>query len=222
MGLDRNNIPEEYLCEVCKPRTIDRKRAKSLQARRRSEIFKHSSSSDDDDPSSHNSSSSKKTPRNSSLPPSKKLEPSVWAELEDFLLPLKRTQSDKSSRRRRTLRGKSGPPKRTTVKRKSLHANNNNNNNNNSLKKITTRRSRLSSSSIYHEDDEEMEEEEEDLESDELEPKSWIDQYEEAVTNHYSPELRARLSGHKMALGNYGRVLSLLPQNARFPARETG
>ena len=25
--------------------------------------------------------------------------------------------------------------------------------------------------------------------------RSWIDQYEEAVTNHYSPELRARLAG---------------------------
>ena len=33
--------------------------------------------------------------------------------------------------------------------------------------------------------------------------RSWIDQYEEAVTNHYSQELRARLSGNKFAgLGN--------------------
>ena len=33
--------------------------------------------------------------------------------------------------------------------------------------------------------------------------RSWIDQYEEAVTNHYSQELRARLSGNKIAgLGN--------------------
>jgi len=29
--------------------------------------------------------------------------------------------------------------------------------------------------------------------------RSWIDQYEEAVTNHYSQELRARLSGNKFA-----------------------
>ena len=53
-----------------------------------------------------------------------------------------------------------------------------------------------------------------DLESDnenldELEPvveasqniRSWIDQYEEAVTNHYSPELRARLSNSKLLNG---------------------
>ena len=31
--------------------------------------------------------------------------------------------------------------------------------------------------------------------------RSWIDQYEEAVTNHYSPELRARLSNSKMLNG---------------------
>ncbi len=28
--------------------------------------------------------------------------------------------------------------------------------------------------------------------------RSWIDNYEEAVTNHYSPELRARLTGAKL------------------------
>merc|ERR1712141_955182 len=47
MGLDKNNIPDEYLCEVCKPRPIDRKRAKAMQSRRRNEIFQHSSSSDE-------------------------------------------------------------------------------------------------------------------------------------------------------------------------------
>merc|ERR1712001_683818 len=50
MGLDKNNIPDEYLCEVCKPRPIDRKRAKALQSRKRIEIptINTSSSSDDD------------------------------------------------------------------------------------------------------------------------------------------------------------------------------
>ena len=33
MGLDKNNIPDEYLCEVCKPRPIDRKRAKAMQVK---------------------------------------------------------------------------------------------------------------------------------------------------------------------------------------------
>ena len=52
MGLDRNNIPDTYLCEVCDPRPVDRKRARALQSRRRSEIFNNSSSSEDDKRSS--------------------------------------------------------------------------------------------------------------------------------------------------------------------------
>jgi hypothetical protein len=39
MGLDKNNIPEEYLCEKCKPRPVDKKRAKALQRAREKEIF---------------------------------------------------------------------------------------------------------------------------------------------------------------------------------------
>ena len=47
------------------------------------------------------------------------------------------------------------------------------------------------------------EEEVEDVDRSQQHLRSWIDQYEEAVTNHYSPELRARLSGNKFAgLGN--------------------
>lgn len=41
-----------------------------------------------------------------------------------------------------------------------------------------------------------------DMETPEVEAsqsiRSWIDQYEEAVTNHYSPELRARLSSGRL------------------------
>ncbi|CAD7081369.1 unnamed protein product [Hermetia illucens] len=37
MGIDRQNIPDEYLCEVCQPRPVDRTRAKSLQLQKRKE-----------------------------------------------------------------------------------------------------------------------------------------------------------------------------------------
>lgn len=37
MGIDSKNIPEEYLCELCQPRIIDRERARSLQMTKRSE-----------------------------------------------------------------------------------------------------------------------------------------------------------------------------------------
>ena len=35
MGLDRNNIPETYLCEKCEPRKVDRHKAKVLQTRKK-------------------------------------------------------------------------------------------------------------------------------------------------------------------------------------------
>lgn len=35
MGIDRQNIPETYLCERCQPRHLDRERAILLQTRKR-------------------------------------------------------------------------------------------------------------------------------------------------------------------------------------------
>lgn len=37
MGIDRQNIPEEYKCEFCQPRTIDQNRARTLQLMKRKE-----------------------------------------------------------------------------------------------------------------------------------------------------------------------------------------
>lgn len=41
MEIDRKNIPDEYLCEACEPRMIDRFKARALQIRRRQEIKAH-------------------------------------------------------------------------------------------------------------------------------------------------------------------------------------
>jgi hypothetical protein len=49
MGLDKLNIPEEYLCEVCKPRPVDRKRARIMQSKKREELFKYTVDSSDED-----------------------------------------------------------------------------------------------------------------------------------------------------------------------------
>jgi len=46
MGIDRGNIPEEYLCEKCQPRRVDRTRARNLQLRK--QMHNDTSSSDDD------------------------------------------------------------------------------------------------------------------------------------------------------------------------------
>ncbi|XP_049844073.1 uncharacterized protein LOC126297385 isoform X1 [Schistocerca gregaria] len=46
MGIDRTNIPEEYLCEKCQPRRVDRHRARALQLRKREELLNSSTSGD--------------------------------------------------------------------------------------------------------------------------------------------------------------------------------
>ena len=36
--VDPKNLPENYLCEQCSPRNVDRKRARTLQLRKREEL----------------------------------------------------------------------------------------------------------------------------------------------------------------------------------------
>lgn len=71
-------------------------------------------------------------------------------------------------------------------------------------KKISRRKSSATvNSSDVESNDAGNEDENEDGDRNQQHLRSWIDQYEEAVTNHYSQELRARLSGNKFTgLGN--------------------
>ena len=46
MGIDRANIPEEYMCERCQPRWVDKHRARSIQLRKKEEFFSNDTSSD--------------------------------------------------------------------------------------------------------------------------------------------------------------------------------
>lgn len=52
MGIDRANIPDEYLCEKCQPRRIDKQRAIALQLRKRQELMDTSDTSSDTSSSS--------------------------------------------------------------------------------------------------------------------------------------------------------------------------
>ena len=38
MGVDKNNIPENYMCELCDPRRVDKQRAVQIQTRKRREL----------------------------------------------------------------------------------------------------------------------------------------------------------------------------------------
>ncbi|XP_076180605.1 SET domain-containing protein upSET isoform X2 [Ptiloglossa arizonensis] len=180
MGIDRSNIPDEYLCEICRPRRVDRQRARALQMRKREELLNSDTSSDTSSTSSADTDVGVNTG------------------------PKKRTlQQHQVSRR------KSDPPPQ--VRRL-----NNNNNNNNNVAKRQRRDSHPRQSSAVRKKEatkrgpgkrkvkrrmslEDKEEETQDTWSSNVAPlRQWIERYEEAVTNHYSPELRARISSIKV------------------------
>ena len=200
MGLDKNNIPDEYLCEVCKPRPIDRKRAKALQARRRNEIFNNSSSSDETDKKHRNSSGSNSTAKNNkkSGPQSalgKKILDRKAAFVKKAANKLKKPFSLLDKAKKQYRKRNSSKSENMTNNKKSI---------------VSPKKSAIARRKSQTFNDSDLDSDTENLD-DALEPmvdasqniRSWIDQYEEAVTNHYSPELRARLSKAQLSgVGN--------------------
>lgn len=199
MGLDRNNIPDEYLCEVCKPRPVDRKKAKALQARRRTEIFKESSSSESDLERNKGGLRKKGSSRKKAA-----------LDLRKAALTKGSNRNLPGSKATRKINSKGkigkafrGEEKQRKQYRKRKHLEKDKKGMSGKQSALTNRRKsgEEASDDILDEDSDVSE-----FSKSDLEPKldasqhlrSWIDQYEEAVTNHYSPELRARLTGNKL------------------------
>lgn len=193
MGIDRSNIPDEYLCERCRPRRVDRQRARALQMRKREELLNSDTSSDTSSTSSadtdvgstNNATAQKKRPLSQQQPQ----------------VP-RRNKSDTSAQSSQVRR-----------------LNNNNNNNNNNVGKRQRRDSQARQSSTVRKKEnsaapkrgpgkrkakrrmslEDKEDDVQDAWGTNMAPlRQWIERYEEAVTNHYSPELRARISNIKV------------------------
>jgi len=185
MLVDKDNIPDEsdeYLCEKCQPRVVDKKRAKALQKAREKEIFKTLAVDSSDEE------------RKSAVPPAapvgskgrkggtKKAAnggvPSIGLKKTGLALPEKKAEKKFSKKpvKRRTLKDSLAGVKCNSDRKTSPRKN--------------QRRKSASATDI--------ETEEENVGNDAVALRSWIDTYEEAVTNHYSPELRARLQGVKV------------------------
>ncbi|KAK0097786.1 hypothetical protein PV326_013728 [Microctonus aethiopoides] len=197
MGIDRANIPDEYLCEICRPRRVDRQRARTLQMRKREELLNSDTSSDT------SSTSSADTDVGGTNAPSKK----------------RSLQQQQQQQQSSVPRRKSDPPPQS----RKLNNNNNNNNNNNSSsnnnnmgkrqrreqhprqtnaaarRKETMKRGPGKRKPKQRRISLDGEEETQDAWGSNMAPlRQWIEKYEEAVTNHYSPELRARISSIKV------------------------
>jgi len=187
MGIDRSNIPDEYLCEKCRPRRIDRQRARALQMRKREELLNSDTSSDtsstssaDTDVGISNTVMQKKrslSQQQSQVPRRSKsdlasAQSAQVRKLNNNNNVAKRQRRDSHARQSSAVRKKeNSAPKRGPGKRKAKR--------------------RMSV--------EDKEEDIQDIWSSGMAPlRQWIEKYEEAVTNHYSPELRARISSIKV------------------------
>lgn len=146
MGIERGDIPEEYLCEECEPRKVDRARAVSLQ-RSKKKLFDEmlKTSAADTPPSSSDQSNSDGE-----------------------------NAGGKANRRRKDSR-KDHAAKKKKISKPAIIL---------KKKRVPKREAKTPKRDDF--------EDSEDYDGGDL--RSWIDAYEEATTNHYSPELRARVA----------------------------
>ncbi|XP_071539077.1 uncharacterized protein upSET isoform X2 [Panulirus ornatus] len=171
MEIDRENIPDEYLCEACDPRPIDRFKARALQIHRRQEIKAHLarlSSSDSDD----------------NIPMSSKGRGSLGKVQERKVVKKKKVKQMKDMKN-----GRKGSV--SLLKKSSIVTPCNNNiipGTEDKERRMLVKRRRKSSSMSGGEGVSD------DSSGGPVERlRAWVEGYEVAVTNHYSPELRARV-----------------------------
>ncbi|XP_012257783.2 uncharacterized protein LOC105687044 isoform X3 [Athalia rosae] len=256
MGIDRSNIPDEYLCEMCRPRRVDRQRARTLQLRKREELLNSDTSSDSSSTSSAdtdvgvNTAPKKRAPsqpqqqqsqplqqqqpqqqqqlqqQQQQLQQQQQVQPQVQPQhqqLQQQVQPQQQQpqqqqpqqqqqqqqQQPQQQQTQQATRRKSDPPPQ--VRR--LSSTNNNNNNvakrqrrdphprqtSAVRKKETVKRGPGKRKTKRRMSLEDREEDTQDAWGTNMAPlRQWIERYEEAVTNHYSPELRARISSIKV------------------------
>lgn len=175
MGIDRQNIPDAYMCELCHPRHIDRRHARAIQMRKREELSALGASDSDSSELGRapgqrrkrlltvttytNTSGSCVTTYNSAVP--------VLPPLPQPTLALPKRGPKRPVKKELVRKGAKRKLSEKRVKRK---------------KEMMMNRSKYGSSLSNQ--------------------SHWQDAYELAVTNHYSPELRAKIMKYSSKLGN--------------------
>lgn len=175
MGIDWQNIPEEYKCEVCQPRAVDHNRARTIQLMKRKEqqnpVFINTQqqplATDPND--AENSSSSDRIQLNpfSTINANKK-KGLLTAKGRKSLFGGKSPAGSKY--KRSDSSGKSSSGKKRESKK-------------NSKRKLLQSANNSPTANQQSDSDDEKQ----------SAPRALSESYESAVTNHYSPELRARL-----------------------------
>ncbi|KAL4704897.1 hypothetical protein ACJJTC_018514 [Scirpophaga incertulas] len=185
MGIDRQNIPDAYMCELCQPRQIDRRHARAIQMRKREELSAIGAASDSDSSESGlplgqkrkrlltvttytNTSGSCVTTYNSNVP--------VLPLLPQPSLPLPPKRGPKRPKKPEVIR--------KGTKRKLVE------------KRVKRKKEMMLNRAKYN--------------SNICNQSHWQDSFEQAMTNHYSPELRAKIIKYSSRLGNSPNLASAI------------
>lgn len=184
MGIDRQNIPDKYKCETCEPRPVDRARARSLQCQKYKEqqsFLLLSAQAQQPYPVENAIVHSTTGDRNL-------LNNNNFSSLTSMKKPQRQVSGSKRKTEiKETKRKRNESTSRANGKRREP-------------KKMSKRKA--SKLQLQMQQPESGEKQAANL-------RSWIENYESAVTNHYSPELRARLQ----AIGKQQQYQSItLPQ----------
>lgn len=170
MGIDRQNIPDKYKCETCEPRPVDRARARSLQCQKYKEqqsFLLLSAQAQQPYPVENALVHSTTSDRNL-------LNNNNFSSLSSVKKPQRQVSASKRKTEvKETKRKRGESTSRANGKRKEPS------------KKVSKRKA--SKQQLQ------MQQQPESGEKQAANLRSWIENYESAVTNHYSPELRARL-----------------------------
>lgn len=186
MKIDRQNIPEEYQCVNCCPREVDYQGARSLQLQKRkeqSQILSGYSLANMYDGGAGGSSRNQGPGFNNNSKPLEKKQSGV-KQRKPYVSKKNLDLNNQNNSKRTNKRNELG--KRVGLKRKDL-------------KRSTKKKQKSNDSSGS---------------SDKMSVtlRNWIDNYEIAMTNHYSPELRARLTAlgkHQPGMSSDGNDLNL-------------
>lgn len=171
MGIDRNDIPDAYMCELCLPRPVDRRHARAIQLRKREELSALAGSESEEERAAgprrkrlltvttYTDTSGSYVTTYNSMPPLPPLpQPAIAPPKRGPKRPKKTELVRKGTKRKLAEK---------RVKRK---------------KEMMMNRTKYGSSLANQ--------------------SHWQESYELAVTNHYSPELRAKIVKYSSKLGS--------------------
>ncbi|KAF4518503.1 hypothetical protein B566_EDAN009703, partial [Ephemera danica] len=238
MGIDRSNIPDEYMCELCKPRRVDRTRARNLQLRK--QMHNDTSSSDDDQPVPPRlTAAAAAQARRLSAGAGNPRKRQAKRETKKVVKRQRRDSAAVAAREQRVS-------ERRANKKKEMLAS--------SMSVVPISPSKTESKRIGTRRRSKNKQQADSLDEDTQEAwagsnhsgsgghqspgaapapvcapqqpqqlRQWIDNYEEAVTNHYSPELRARISSVKVnGVHSDFKVSNYTTQKCRTTMQENG